>query len=51
MKRRLMIYRELLILCKKIQISNEIDKKIENQFPTISLNKKDRPKQKILTLR
>ena len=51
MKRKLMIYRELLMLCKKIQISNQIDRQIENQFPTIILNNKNRPKQKILTLR
>ena len=49
MKKRLIIYRELLMLCKKIQISNEIDRQIENQFPSISLSKENKPKMKILS--
>ena len=42
-------YKEILLLCRKIQVINELDNKIENRIPTYGLNK-EKEKQKILTL-
>jgi len=42
-------YREILLLCKRIQIINYIDKEIENKIPSFTIQKSDK-KQKVLTL-
>ena len=44
---KLNTYKELLFLCKKIQIINKIDNEIENKIPTYESQK---DKQKVLTL-
>ena len=41
----LKFYKEILLECKKIQISNQLSSEIENNIPT-----KEKNKQKILTL-
>ena len=45
-------YKEILILCKKIQTINELDKEVENKIPTFGWDNKfkKREKQRILTL-
>ena len=50
--RKLKTYKEILIMCKKIQIINKIDEDIENRIPTYGWDKtiKKREKQKILSL-
>lgn len=38
-------YKQILLECKKIQLSNELSVEVENKFPS-----KTKPKQKVLTL-
>ena len=45
---RLKAYKEVLLLCKRLQIINMIDKQVENKIPTYGYKKGT--KQKILTL-
>ena len=49
-KEKLKIYRELLLLCKRVQIINKIDNEIENRIPSVKIQKKSDNKQKVLTL-
>lgn len=38
-------YKQILLECKKIQLSNELSMEVENKFPS-----KNKTKQKVLTL-
>ena len=41
----LKVYKQILLECKRIQISNQLSNEVENKFPSIG-----KPKQKILSL-
>ena len=41
----LKVYKQIILECKKIQLSKELSVEVENKFPS-----KNKPKQKILTL-
>ena len=43
-------YREILLLCKTLQVINKIDMKIENRIPTYGSDKLNKSKKKILML-
>lgn len=38
-------YKQILLECKRIKISNELSMEVENKFPS-----NNKPKQKVLTL-
>ncbi len=47
-KRRIEIlkgYKQILLECKRMQLSNELSMEVENKFPS-----NNKPKQKVLTL-
>ena len=49
-KERLKAYKEILLLCKTLQIINKIDMEIENKIPTYKKEKTKENKVNVLTL-